>query len=375
MRSARLAKLLIVMVLLGDSSLWANWQPAPQQVSCPPKEPNSFCILPGPPVSYHGASNIAFSPDGQWLAIQWSRSYEDKKAPIIWVWKVATGQLTAQLQPPAEEEWGMVRFSPDGKLLASLTGEAVRIWEVGTWKEAHTLHFDGIGSNALAFSPNARLMASATCLQRQDYICTQPVVIMWDPYKGREVRRITQAHKDFIIDLAFLSDEVLVTASLWFIQFWQVTTGRLIYFIYPIPGGVSNLEISPNGKLLVAQEFYSRSIMIWEVSGPQSRKLGFIQGNFIDLSFTPDGRFLAGSVVELLQQNILKLQIWGIKESIKDWQVARTLDIAVPSAIHYNLDRLSFSPSGELLAILIGNFVDSEEYLQLWYTGDLRFKN
>jgi len=33
MRSARLAKLLIVMVLLGDSSLWANWQPAPPPAS------------------------------------------------------------------------------------------------------------------------------------------------------------------------------------------------------------------------------------------------------------------------------------------------------------------------------------------------------
>ncbi len=289
---------------------------------------------------------------------------------MIWVWRVADGQLAAELQSP--ESTGRVRFSPDGKLLASLESKAIRIWEVGTWKEIRTLRFDGLGGNALAFSPSGKVLASSVCLKLDIPRCTQAAVILWDPYKGLEIGRIVQAHKSHITDLAFLSEEILVTGSLLddSIQFWQLSTGRLVRSIYPV-AGVAMFEISPNKKLLAVIVYVSRALEIWDVASV--RELGSPRGNFVGLSFSPSGQFFAGSEGYSQQEDRkLVLEIWRVKEAVRDWQVARTLHIPLPNPINHFLGSLSFSPDGKILAIHIWNAAGVEESIQLWYVGDLR---
>nr|BAL59655.1 WD-40 repeat-containing protein [Candidatus Acetothermum autotrophicum] len=359
----------LVLLLLGSPSREAQPQVA-QEVPCPPKEPNSFCVLRGP-LGFHIWSGIAFSPDGRWLAVQWSRWHEEDE--IIWVWRMADGELAVELQPPDSNSMGTVQFSPDGRLLANATTEgSIRIWEVGSWKEMHTLRSLGAGRR-LAFSPTGKLLASDACLKRdpQTFICVQPAVILWDPYKGVEVKRISNVHSSNVTDLAFLSDELLVTGAMAddTIRVWQVATGQLVRFFYGVDG-VMEFEISPNKKFLVVLQNGIPILKVWDVSS--GRELGSLFKDFVGLSFSPNGQFLAGSEGPDRQQNTLSLQIWRVKENVKDWQVARTLDIPVPNAINHFLGDLSFSPDGKILAIYIWNAAGREESIQLWYVGDLQ---
>lgn len=358
----------LVLLLLSGSS----WEAQPQvarEVPCPPKEPNSFCVLRGP-LEYHIWSEIVFSLDGQWLAAYWQRWHKDDSR--VWVWQVTNGQLAVELQA-LTEGIGRVRFSPDGKLLASSEGNAIRIYEVGTWKESHTLRLPDKGGNGrLAFSPTSRLLASDACLKLnpQTFTCAQSAVILWDPYKGVEVKRIPNAHSSNITDLAFLSDELLVTGAADddAIRIWQIATGRLVRSFYPV-FGVEQFEISPNKNFLVVLQHWGRILKVWDI--PSGRNLGFLPQDFVGLSFSPNGQFLAGSKGPE-GPNTLSLQIWRVKENIKDWQVIRTLDIPVPNVVNHFLGDLSFSPDGKILAIHIWNAAGKEESIQLWYVGDLQ---
>ena len=77
----------------------------------------------------HGAlvNDLAFSPDGQWLAT----ASLDKTARV---WEAATGRELARVTH--EREVTHAAFSPDGKWLSSLGRDNVsRVWEAGTGRE------------------------------------------------------------------------------------------------------------------------------------------------------------------------------------------------------------------------------------------------
>jgi len=74
-------------------------------------------------------SSVAFSPDGKTLA---SGSGED-----IQLWDVATGKEQATLQEGHNGYVRSVAYSPDGKTLASGSDDmTIKLWDVATGKEA-----------------------------------------------------------------------------------------------------------------------------------------------------------------------------------------------------------------------------------------------
>jgi eukaryotic-like serine/threonine-protein kinase len=100
-----------------------------------------------------GARDLAFSPDGQLLAI----ADEDE----VMVWRVADRQFHCALVGHALSI-GAVRFSPDGTLVATGSDDhTVRLWDTatGTLKGTMLGHQATIGS--LAFSPDGRTIVSS----------------------------------------------------------------------------------------------------------------------------------------------------------------------------------------------------------------------
>lgn len=370
------------------------------ETTCPPQFSNSFCVLSGN--VYAGvediSSNIAFSPDGQLVATAVTIGADDiaRSRPVVRVWQVTTGQLVYELSGHVGTI-SSVHFSPDGRLLATSStshpsGGAIKLWEVASGREVRTLSLRPGEYNGLriAFSPNGRLLATVACNYIRDR-CDQNDVILWDVATGREIRRIAQAHRDNILSLVFIADELLATSSLadQDIKIWQVSTGRLVQTLSTLDfvTKFNNFEffksgliiaISPNRQFLVSYSIRSPNyLLIWD--GASGQPLGFLRDlEFVSLSFSPNGQFLAGSrplqPLQPLTGN-QRLQIWRVKDKVEDWQVARTLVLpfVMRFGLGYVLDELAFSPKGDLLAIGVDNpGPPYRSVVQLWYIGDLK---
>jgi WD40 repeat protein len=93
-----------------------------------------------------------FSPDSQVLAIIAERTVE--------LWSVHRLERIATFEGHAKRV-SAVRFSPDGKLLATCSGDkTVRLWDVHTAKELAILRGHEWGVWCLEFSPDGALLAS-----------------------------------------------------------------------------------------------------------------------------------------------------------------------------------------------------------------------
>lgn len=329
----------LVLGLLGIA------QPVATETSCPPRQPNTFCILRGFKKDVY---SVAFSPDGQLIAAA-------SKDKTIRLWKVADGQLVYSL-----EGHSVVTFSADGKVLASASGdETIKLWEVTTGREIRALTIpDAIYISSVVFSPTDQLLASAVCMRVKpppNFGCAQGDLIFWNPTTGELVRHISRAHSDNISDLAFSPDgRLLATGSPnRTIGLWQAATGRLVRYIFPAID-VEDLAFSPDGQWVVANSIMAGSVFfIWEVSSGRELRLVRLNVNVNDLAFSPNGQFLA------VGEAILR---------VRDWQIVRRL----PMPFERFLDSVAFSPDGQLLAVGEGKWsVPTEGLVRLWYVGDL----
>src|SRR5262249_3515995 len=107
----------------------------------------------------HRARELAFSPDGKWIA-----DCSDLE-PEVRVWDVASGRRLHKLELPGSEPYQHfhVAFSPDGKRLAAF-GATNRRWSVHLWDPASGRFVQRIDlpGGVLAFSPDSKLLVSGS---------------------------------------------------------------------------------------------------------------------------------------------------------------------------------------------------------------------
>jgi WD40 repeat protein/DNA-binding SARP family transcriptional activator len=258
-----------------------------------------------------GAGNpltaLDLSPDGRTLAAG------DSSGNVLF-FNAATGRRIASAYR-ALRAISAVRFSPDGKLVALVEGDAVDLLDART-RRSKTLLLGGPpdtsanASNnpwllgAIAFSPSSRVLV-ADVIHNQPHRASADIV-RWDVRTGRRLeppRKIASTPAATVVGF-IASGAQLVTSD----ASADVTVIRDATTLQPLRrfrGGDTRAALSPDGRL-VAFGSASGSVRILDLHTGVLRIAERHDGMVTDLRFTPDARRLltAGADGRLIEWNV-----------------------------------------------------------------------
>ncbi|MEM8830577.1 MAG: hypothetical protein AAGE96_14645 [Cyanobacteria bacterium P01_G01_bin.19] len=250
----------------------------------------------------------------------------------------------------------IIRFSPDGKILASVDSEKISLWDTdnGTIQREFPSHYSSeydleIPSTAISFSPDSRFLASSTW--SQGFLSPDRSLIVWDIKTGEEVFSLEESEgcRQVLFDP---TGEIFYTACGTKVKAWSFPNARQLFSL-DLKHPVETMAITSDGKTMAmvdanttggTQGEQSNKIQIWSLNETQSKPIGILNGHVNDivrLEFTPDGERLVSSSYDG------KINVWNWKEG-KTYQ--RT------NHLHSKDGLFSLSSDGRLIA---GNFHSS----------------
>jgi WD40 repeat protein len=167
-------------VLLGSSGLTraalaCQWEVASgQQINClnlrntalPAQLGASVPGLPSPEdardaMLNNGVPRVAYSPDGQFIAVAKGPSFANLRPGDVRVFEAATGKLLQQFVPPGDSR--AIAFSPDGNfLLLGCDNGWLYLWDRRAEKPVHSFQAHASTVQAVAFAATGQQLISAS---------------------------------------------------------------------------------------------------------------------------------------------------------------------------------------------------------------------
>ncbi len=263
-----------------------------------------------------GPPGVAYRPDGRRFAAI------DVQG-VVRIWEAEGGRLVQVLVGPAgPHRW--VRWSPDGKSLASSHDRAVRVWDETSGRLLRTLSHPAPVSS-FAWSPDGRTLAAAT--RKGD-------IHLWDLPGGEESPGF-HGHTDIVWDVNWSPDgKTLASASEdGTVRLWSRESGTCLRVLSKFVRQATAVAWSPSGDEIAAAA-YDRTLRVWDAAGEVvQRKTGFGVG-LKALVWFPDGRTLATTDQD------------GV---IRFWQrTSETPVLSIPASSQYILS-IAASPDGKRL--------------------------
>ena len=194
--------------------------------------------------------SISYSPDSNTIAT-------GRIDGAVMIWDVATQrQLGADLKEHSTAVLS-VKFSPDGKILASAANSEVILWDVVTQKQLgfKLKKHDGY-VNSISFSPDGKMIASG---------CQGRNVRLWDVSTHTKLGADFEGHSSWVMSVSFSPDgKTIVSGSMDdTLKLWDVVTQKQLGADFNGHSGqVCSVSFSPNGKTILSAS-HDKSAKIW----------------------------------------------------------------------------------------------------------------
>jgi WD40 repeat protein len=250
-------------------------------------------VMPPPVVQYgvpRAVKAVAFHPDGTRLAIGTQVGSDG----VVFC-DVGTGRTIRKFaaEQRAFNRATSIAFSGDGRLMATVDVQGIRIWDVETARELKLLHSrdDHALVRAIAFSDDGRLAVGDE----------EHVITLYDVGSGEILRKLT-GHSARICGVVFgPKGKYLVSAAYHeggepfyegAIRIWDATTGEEIRSL-PGSRGLMDIALSADGAHFAAGGHDSTIRIFALPSGEELRKIDQVSLVYA-LAFGPQGRLVSG---------------------------------------------------------------------------------
>lgn len=270
--------------------------------------------------SFSRVRAIDFSPDSKTLATGSSDGSD------IILWDVQSS-LPRQVLHSQRLGTADLKFSPNGKYLASVGRTHLESWNVATKELAIGIEMPGATVAGLAWAPTG------------DRITVQKVdgtIAIVDAGNGSSIsswRAPDRPHGG----IAFSPDgaELVTTSVHGVVQIWDVATQSIRHELVGHLGPVVCVAYSPNGSL-IASSAIDDTIRLWDArTGRHLRTLVGHSGTSLGLVFSPDSTRLASGSTDR------QVKLWNVETGFELQSLPGNTDWAL---------NVAFSPDGQLLA-------------------------